>query len=169
MPDLSPQLSPPSTSLPIKDLGLLSSDQYEELFGRLHTFRDRFLARWYFGQQLKPSKKPVTRHWFLGTWDRITSALKLCVRDTRRMIDKRTGQEATFFHDSICRLSADDLRLLCGETLYNELLADHRDTILGVAIQLIEADRKDHEDWLAQRGRQRVALPISFDTLQLES
>lgn len=162
----APVLSPPETSLPIKDLGELSPEQYEELFGRLHTFRDRFLARWYFGQQLKPSSKPVTRHWFLGTWDRITSSLKFCIRDTKRKVDTRTGKETTFFHDSIARLSAEDLQLLCGAQLYNELLHDHRDSILGVAIQLIEADRKDHEDWMQLRGRARCAPRVPFDALQ---
>lgn len=159
------QLSPPSTTVALKDLSQCSPDDYEFLFGRLHAFRDRFLARWLFGQRTKEGKKQVVRRYALATWDRISSPLKLVIRDTRRTIDKKTGQECTVLHDPIARLDLDELQLLLGPSLYNELLNDHRDSILGVAIQLMHADRQDYESWLHSRAKARPPQRPAFSSL----
>lgn len=162
-----PLLSPPETTVPICPIDGLAPEVYEDMFGRLHNFRDRFFGRWYFGRQARDERRQRVRHYGLVTWDRISSPLKLIVREVQRRKNKQTGAEETVLHDSLARLGLEDLRVLLGPRLMAELLEDHRDSIIGVALQLMTQDAADYEEWMAKRGGARPAprKPITHPEL----
>lgn len=164
-----PLLSPPETTVPICPIDGLAPEVYEDMFGRLHNFRDRFFGRWYFGRQMRDERRQRVRHYGLVTWDRISSPLKLIVREVQRRKNKQTGAEETVLHDSLARLGLEDLRVLLGPRLMAELLEDHRDSMLGVAVQLMAQDAADYEHWMAQRGGKRLAPRKPLAELELPS